>query len=213
MFGAYAGPPTFAKECQVRMLGLLTPTDPVWVEAAQADLDGLLDDHAHCELKAAQSALSLLGRFAGEAPMLVEPLTALAREEIAHFTEVERRLRERSRSLGQPQSDGYVAALRSAARGDRDDAQPVLLDRLLIAALIEGRSCERFRLLSERLRDASLRAFYRDLMTSEAKHFALFASLAARCCGADESKRRLSALAQREAVIADRLPLGPTVHG
>jgi tRNA-(ms[2]io[6]A)-hydroxylase len=195
------------------MLGLLTPTDPAWVDAAQTDLDGLLSDHAHCELKAAQSALSLLGRFAGEAPALVEPLAALAREEIQHFAQVEHRLQQRGVRLGQPQSDAYVGQLRAASRVDRHDGESPLLDRLLIAALIEGRSCERFMLLSERLKDADLRAFYRDLMAAEAKHFTLFASLAAQCCGADESRRRLAVLAQREAAIAARMPLGPTVHG
>ena len=195
------------------MLGLLTPTDPAWVDAAQTDLDGLLSDHAHCELKAAQSALSLLGRFAGEAPALVEPLSALAREEIQHFAQVEQRLQQRGVRLGQPQSDAYVGQLRAASRVDRHDGESPLLDRLLIAALIEGRSCERFMLLSERLKDADLRAFYRDLMAAEAKHFTLFASLAAQCCGADESRRRLAVLAQREAAIAARMPLGPTVHG
>lgn len=195
------------------MLGLLTPTDPVWVDAAQEDLDGLLSDHAHCELKAAQSALSLLGRFAGEAPALVEPLAALAREEIQHFAQVEQRLQKRGVCLGQPQSDAYVGQLRAASRIDRHAGESPLLDRLLIAALIEGRSCERFMLLSERLKDADLRAFYRELMASEAKHFTLFSSLAAQCCGEDESRRRLAVLAQREAAIADRMPLGPTVHG
>jgi tRNA-(ms[2]io[6]A)-hydroxylase len=193
------------------MLGLLKPTDPAWVEAAEADLDGLLGDHAHCELKAAQTALSLLGRYGGEAPQLVEPLTALAREEAQHFAEVERRLRARDGRLGRPRPDEYVVQLRAAAR--RDGTEPALLDRLLIAALIEGRSCERFRLLSEHLDDAALRAFYASLMAAEARHFTLFSSLAAECFGASESRARLCVLAEREAAIADKLPLGPTVHG
>ncbi len=195
------------------MLGLLAPTDPAWVDAAAADLDGLLNDHAHCELKAAQSALSLLGRFGGEVPALVEPLSALAHEEIEHFGQVHARLDTRGQKLGAPRADDYVGQLRAAAREGRQPGQPALLDRLLVAALIEGRSCERFRLLAERLADASLRAFYRDLMASEAKHFALFSALAGQTCGADESKRRFAVLAEREAVIANRLPLGPTVHG
>jgi len=195
------------------MLALLQPTDPSWVEAAQTDLEGLLCDHAHCELKAAQSALSLVARFGGEAPQLIGPLTTLAREETQHFAEVQAHIGARGGQLSRPRADDYVVALRAAAREDRHaDASP-LLDRLLVAALIEGRSCERFRLLSERLDDPELRNFYRALMASEARHFTLFASLAAECFGAEESKRRLATLAAREAGIAGRLPLGPTVHG
>ena len=195
------------------MLGLLTPTDPSWVDAAQKDLGGLLSDHAHCELKAAQSALSLIGRYGGETPMLVEPLSSLAREETEHFDEVESCLRARGLRLGLPRADDYVVQLRAAARQDHDPRAPVLLDKLLVAALIEGRSCERFRLLAERLSDAELRELYRGLMAAEAQHFTLFTSLAARCFGAEASKLRFATLAAREAAVAGRMPLGPTVHG
>ena len=195
------------------MLSLLAPTRPAWVEAAATDLEGLLSDHAHCELKAAHSALSLLGRYGGEAPSLLEPLSALAREETQHFAEVQRRLTARGARLGRPAADEYVVALRRAAAFDQHDGHPVLLDRLLVAALIEGRSCERFRLLSERLPDVGLRGFYAGLMAAEAKHFTLFASLAAECFGVQASRDRLRTLAQREAAIAHKLPLGPAVHG
>lgn len=195
------------------MLGLLQPTDPAWVQAAEADLSGLLSDHAHCELKAAQNALSLLARFGGERPALLEPLTALAREETEHFAEVDRELRARGGRLGRPRVDEYVVQLRAAAQKSRGPDCPALLDRLLVAALIEGRSCERFRLLSEALGQADLRAFYRDLMASEARHFALFCSLAAECFGADDTRRRFATLARLEGEIAGTLPLGPTVHG
>lgn len=195
------------------MLGLLTPTDPSWVEAAQDDLGGLLSDHAHCELKAAQSALSLIGRYGGEMPALVGPLSALAHEETEHFNEVESQLRERGTRLGLPRPDEYVVQLRAAAREDHDPRRHVLLDRLLVAALIEGRSCERFRLLAQRLADPSLRELYRGLMAAEAQHFTLFTALAAQCFGNDASKRRFTVLAAREAAVAGRMPLGPTVHG
>jgi tRNA 2-(methylsulfanyl)-N6-isopentenyladenosine37 hydroxylase len=195
------------------MLALLTPTDPLWVEAAAADLPALLSDHAHCEIKAAQSALSLVARYAGEMPSLVEPLSALAREEAEHFAQVHEQLGLRSERLRLPASDHYVAQLQAAARTERHDGRPALLDRLLVAALIEGRSCERFRLLSEHLAGAELRAFYRDLMASEARHFTLFSSLAAECFGQSESRARLATLASREAAIVERLPLGPQVHG
>jgi tRNA-(ms[2]io[6]A)-hydroxylase len=195
------------------VLGLLERTDPAWVSAAQADLPGLLSDHAHCELKAAQSALSMVGRHGGDIPSLVEPLTALAREETQHFRQVERKLRSRGATLGVPRSDSYVTELQAAAKRDRPSDTPVLLDRLLVSALIEGRSCERFRLLSEGLADASLRRFYRGLMAAEAKHFALFFGFATDCFGEHEARARFSLLAAREATIASKLPLGPTVHG
>jgi tRNA-(ms[2]io[6]A)-hydroxylase len=195
------------------MLALLEPTSPAWVDVAAADLTGLLSDHAHCELKAAQSALSLLGRFGGEAPSLVEPLCELAREEAAHFAEVQRKLAGRGGRLSPPRRDDYVVALRAAAASDGHEGRAVLLDRLLVAALIEGRSCERFKLLSEHLPDSALRTFYAGLMAAEARHFTLFCSLAAECFGAEESRARLRTLAEREASIAHTLPLGPTVHG
>jgi tRNA-(ms[2]io[6]A)-hydroxylase len=195
------------------MLALLTPSDPLWVEAAAADLPALLSDHAHCEIKAAQSALSLVARYAGEMPGLVDPLSALAREEAEHFAQVHAQLSLREARLELPASDHYVTQLQAAARSERHDGRPALLDKLLVGALIEGRSCERFRLLSEHLPLAELRAFYRGLMSSEARHFTLFSSLAAECFGQSESRARLATLATREAAIVKRLPLGPQVHG
>jgi tRNA-(ms[2]io[6]A)-hydroxylase len=194
------------------MLGLLTPTDPAWVDAVEGDLDRLLSDHAHCELKAAHSALSLVGRYGGEMPELVAPLVSLAKEETGHFDQVHKRVQGRGGELRPPASDAYVTALRKASRRD-PKAAPALLDRLLVGALIEGRSCERFRLLSEALKDTDLRAFYRSLMESEARHFRLFTRLAEGRFGREATKARFEALAGREAELSDRLPLGPTVHG
>ena len=196
------------------MLGLLAPTDPSWVSAVEGDLDRLLSDHAHCELKAAQSALSLVARFASEAPDTVAPLTALAHEETEHFDEVYRRVAARGAKLALPGADDYVVALRKAARADHDGSgAPAMLDRMLVSALIEARSCERFKLLAEHLNDASLRAFYRDLMASEARHFRLFTRLAEDHFGEADARARLEQLARREAEVASRLPLGATVHG
>ncbi|HEX7477828.1 MAG TPA: tRNA isopentenyl-2-thiomethyl-A-37 hydroxylase MiaE [Polyangiales bacterium] len=195
------------------MLALLTPTDPSWVEAAQADLGSLLSDHAHCEIKAAQSALALCARYAGEQPQLVAPLYALAQEEVEHFAQVHQHLATRQLRMGLPASDGYVTRLSAAARQDHHEGRPPLMDKLLCAALIEARSCERFRLLADQLRDADLRNFYRELMASEARHFALFSSLSADCFGKAETRARLATLAEREAGIARHLPLGPQVHG
>jgi tRNA 2-(methylsulfanyl)-N6-isopentenyladenosine37 hydroxylase len=195
------------------MLSLLTPTDPLWPSVAASNLPALLADHAHCELKAAQSALSLLARFGCEAPELIEPLSALAREETDHFAQVHGQMALREMPLQLPATDGYVNRLSAAARKDHESGTPALLDRLLVAALIEARSCERFRLLAEQLPDLGLRAFYRELMASEARHFTLFSTLAATCFGQDASRARLAVLAAREAEIVRQLPLGPQVHG
>jgi tRNA-(ms[2]io[6]A)-hydroxylase len=194
------------------MLGLLSPTLPTWVEAVERDLDRLLQDHAHCELKAAQSALSLAARFGGEAPELVAPLLSLAKEEAEHVAMVHERLQARGSQMSLPDQDDYVVLLRRAANEDRG-AIPPLLDRLLVSALVEARSCERFKLLSEKLSDATLRAFYKELMASEARHYRLFAGVAEERFGESETRARFGVLAAREAGIVRHLPLGPTVHG
>ena len=194
------------------MLNLLEPTSEAWVQSVQKDLPRLLSDHAHCELKAAQSALSLVARFGGEAPEIVEPLTALAKEETEHFAQVHEKLSAYGATLPPPPIDAYVRALQSAARSDKT-AAPLLLDRLLVAALIEARSCERFSLLAENLPDADLQAFYRDLMKSEARHYRLFSRLAEELFGKEVAQDRLAVLAKREATVAAQLPLGATVHG
>jgi len=194
------------------MLGLAHDTDPAWVGIAAGDLPGLLADHAHCELKAAQSALSLLARFSGEHPHLVEPLVALAQEETEHFQRVEQQLESHGGVLGMPEGDGYVRDLTATARRDHKNF-PMLLDRLLISALIEARSAERFHLLAEHLPEAELRAFYADLLASEARHYRLFRDLAEQSFGEDAARARFTTLSQREAEVAAALPLAPTVHG
>ncbi len=194
------------------MLGLLTPTDPGWVAAAQTDLPGLLSDHAHCELKAAQSALGVIGRFGRDAPAIVAPLVGLALEETAHFRAVHQRMTERAVPLERPEPDEYVNALWNMTKPERRRV-PVLLDRLLVNALIEARSCERFKLLAEHLEDPELGQFYRGLMEAEARHYRLFCGLAEDLFGVDLTRARAGELARSEAAIAGRLPLGPKVHG
>jgi len=194
------------------MLGLLTPTDPRWVEAAEANLDVLLSDHAHCELKAAVSALSLVSRFGAEYPALIEPLSKLAEEETSHFRAVQHTLTERGGRFGRADPDAYVNALWNLTKPERA-AVHVLLDRLLVNALIEARSCERFKLLSELLADPALRTFYRELMESEARHFRLFCGLSEELFGVKVARARLTELSRREAQVAGTLSLGPRVHG
>ncbi len=193
------------------MLHLLQPTPRRWVEAVQEDVEGMLLDHAHCELKAAQSALAIVGRFGSDAPELIDPLSELAREETAHFRQVHQHIRDRGRELGKPEKDEYVAGLMKAARRD-EKKQPILLDRLIVSALIEARSCERFKVLAEGLNNEALQMFYKGLMAAEARHFRMFSGLAESIFGAD-ARLRLKVVAKREAEVAGMLPLGPKVHG
>lgn len=201
------------------MLGLATPTDDAWIDAALADVASLLCDHAHCEMKAASNAMSLAVRH-GDRPELVQALTALAEEELAHFRRVHQMLIERGIPLGNPPVDPYAATLRRLAHELGQFRSP-LVDRLLIGALIEARSCERFRLLSERAPESELRALYHELLASEAGHYRTFLDLAiaeARRDGidADSVRARLRALAAAEGAFVSRLVEEEdraTVHG
>jgi tRNA-(ms[2]io[6]A)-hydroxylase len=172
------------------MLCLKVPTDSAWVDEALRDIDAVLADHAHCEMKAASNALSLAARHPGDAT-LVRALAELAREEIDHFERVLERLVERGVRLGPPPVDAYAAELRRAVHalphtagggGPLGDAAP-LVDRLLVGALIEARSCERFKLLSEATGGGAspdLSAFWAELMAAEARHYRTFVELAER---------------------------------
>jgi tRNA 2-(methylsulfanyl)-N6-isopentenyladenosine37 hydroxylase len=206
------------------MLGLAVETDDAWVQAALADLDAFIVDHAHCEMKAATNAMSLVGRFPDETDLVLE-LSALAAEELEHFRQVMTHVAARGLRLGKPKDDPYAAALRNASAQMplRHEPRYVLVDRLLVGALIEARSCERFKLLSRALAaragqgDAALATFYDELMRCEARHYRTYvdlAKLAARECAA-EVDARLAALTQRESQILQRESnaFAPTVHG
>ena len=201
------------------MLCLTERTSPGWVEIALADLDAVLVDHAHCEIKAAQNALSLAVRAQDAA--MAQALADLAEEEVRHFRQVLDVLTARGLSLGVPPADAYAAELRQAAHKTRPNgrtADDTLLDRLLVAALIEARSCERFRLLADRLAergDAELAAFYEELFAAEARHYRVLFDLAARSAGGDDRRvrGRLAELANEEAAICRKLGESATVHG
>lgn len=201
------------------MLLLTRPTDARWVEAAIENLDELLRDHAHCEMKAASNALALAAR-AVHAPQIVRPLLALAEEEMSHFRMVLDELDRRNISLGPPPPDPYARELRTLAH---QHPTPIpapkggLVDRLLVACLIEARSCERFRLLADALEargPADLAKFYADLFIAEARHFRVFVDLANSVLGDPKAVRaRLETLTQGEGEIVARLINDPVVHG
>jgi tRNA-(ms[2]io[6]A)-hydroxylase len=161
---------------KVSILGLQLPSDPRWVNLAAISLEEVLSDHAFCEQKAATSAISLITRYP-EKEKLVNELAPMVTEEWGHFRQVLAEMKKRGYPLGKQRKDEYVNALMIHQQKGGDRAS-VLLDKLLIFALIEARSCERFRLLSEGLEDEYLREFYRKFMISEAGHYRMFIDLA-----------------------------------
>ncbi|MEE2836211.1 MAG: tRNA isopentenyl-2-thiomethyl-A-37 hydroxylase MiaE [Myxococcota bacterium] len=190
------------------MLCLASDTDPAWVHAALKDPAALLSDHAQCEKKAALSALSLTQAFAHDTEVVTE-LAAFAREELEHFEACCQHLLKRGWALERGGKDPYAAQLINAAAAD---VTHHLVDRLLIAALIEARSTERLKILSEHHPDAELAAFCRELMATEAGHYMFFVRLAGRVSDPEFAKVRLTELAKREAEIVAGLPHLPRVH-
>lgn len=158
------------------ILGLQLPTDPRWVDLAEISLEGILTDHAYCEQKAATTCITLIQRYSDK-QKLVQELAPIVTEEWGHFRLVLAELHKRGLQLGKQRKDQYVNKLMEFQRkgGHHDDR---FLDHLLMMALIEARSCERFKRLSEGLNDEYLRNFYRRFMESEAGHYTLFLELA-----------------------------------
>ncbi len=179
------------------VLNLASRTGPGWVEDALSNLDELLLDHAHCERKAAGMALRLMFRYPDRA-FLHDPLSRLAREELAHYEEVLRVLEARGGSMRRQRPSPYAGRLYHCVRS----AEPGrLVDTLLVCALIEARSCERFKLLAAAVDDPSLRALYEGLIASEARHHGSYLDLAVRASEEASARARLLELAKREAEI------------
>ncbi|MVM34288.1 tRNA 2-methylthio-N6-isopentenyl adenosine(37) hydroxylase MiaE [Spirosoma sp. HMF4905] len=170
-------------------LGLELPTDPRWVNIAEMNIGEILIDHAWCEQKAASSCISLIVMYT-EKVRLVEVLTPIVTEEWGHFQRVLKELAKRNIPLGRQRKDEYVNQLRSRIRRTSGDQHGQMLDNLLINALVEARSCERFKLLSEHIADESLRKFYRELMISEAGHYRTFIELAETYLPAKQVRER-----------------------
>ena len=194
------------------MLGLKLPTDPRWADIAEKNIEEILVDHAYCEQKAASTAISLIVSFP-EYSDLVNAMTALAREEMGHFKMVHDRLLNMGFKMGWDRKDEYVIQLlKFFPKGGSRSTQ--LVHRLLIAGLIEARSCERFRLLSEELEDKDLAKFYRDLMISEANHYTMFLKFA-RQYGEDRKivDKKWEDLLEFEAKIMKDLGSKESIHG
>ena len=193
------------------MLGLKLPTDPRWVNIAEKNIDEILIDHAHCEQKAASTAISLIVSFP-EYTDLVQEMIALVKEEMSHFKLVLDKLVAKGVTLGRDRKDLYVVELLKffPKGGSRTDQ---LVHRLLYAALIEARSCERFRLLSENLEDKELAKFYRDLMVSEANHYTLFLQFARNYGDLKQVNEKWDALLEYEANIMKNFGTKESIHG
>ncbi len=193
------------------MLGLKLPTDPRWVNIAEKNIGEILVDHAYCEQKAASSCISLIVQYP-EKKKLVEVLTPVVGEEWSHFERVLEELNKRGYNLGRQRADAYVNELQKHIRKGGSPEQQ-LTEKLLLNALIEARSCERFRLLSQHIADEELRKFYYELMVSEAGHYTNFINLAMEYAPEETVKKRWSELLETEANIMRELELrGDRMH-
>jgi|SRR5690606_32579423 tRNA-(ms[2]io[6]A)-hydroxylase len=196
---------------QKNILGLQLPTDPRWVNLAELSLEFILTDHAYCEQKAATSCISLIQTYSDK-EKLVEELAPIVTEEWGHFRMVLAELKKRGLKLGRQRKDEYVnKLLQFELKGGRPDDR--MLDKLLICALIEARSCERFKRLSEGLTDDYMKKFYRRFMESEAGHYHLFIELANEYLPEEKVKKRWNEWLEYEAEIINNMELrGDRMH-
>jgi tRNA-(ms[2]io[6]A)-hydroxylase len=196
---------------QKNILGLQLPTDPRWVDLASISLEDILTDHAWCEQKAATSCISLIQRYS-QKEKLVQELSPIVTEEWGHFRLVLAELNKRGLKLGRQRKDLYVNKLMEfELKGANEEER--FLDKLLIFALIEARSCERFKRLSEGLPDDYLRQFYRRFMESEAGHYHLFIGLAETYIEKEKVRKRWKEWLDYEASIIQDLEIrGDRIH-
>jgi len=193
------------------MLGLKLPTDPRWVNIAEKNIKDILIDHAFCEQKAASTAISFIVTYP-EYSDLVTAMIALVKEEISHFQLVHQKILDRGYILGRERKDNYVLEImnffsKNVSREKR------LIQRLLIAALIEARSCERFKVLSKNINDQELAKFYKDLMVSEANHYTMFLNFARKYGDRKEVDSMWKNLLLYEAKVISKYGKTSHIHG
>jgi len=193
------------------MLGLKLPTDPRWVNIAEKNIKDILIDHAFCEQKAASTAISFIVTYP-EYSDLVTAMIALVKEEISHFQLVHQKILDRGYVLGRERKDNYVLEImnffsKNVSREKR------LIQRLLIAALIEARSCERFKVLSKNINDQELAKFYKDLMVSEANHYTMFLNFARKYGDRKEVDSMWKNLLLYEAKVISKYGKTSHIHG
>ena len=193
------------------MLGLKLETDPRWVDIVESNIEEILTDHAWCEQKAATNAITII-TLNSEHTDLVTELLELAKEEIEHFQMVHNIIKERGYKLGRERKDSYVNELYKFMNKGGNRVQS-MVDRLLFSAMIEARSCERFKLLSKKIKDPELSKFYHDLMISEAGHYTTFLRFA-RQYGKDiDVEKRWQELIDFEAIVIKNNGKSETIHG
>ncbi|THF47479.1 MULTISPECIES: tRNA-(ms[2]io[6]A)-hydroxylase [Flavobacterium] len=193
------------------MLGLKLKTDPRWVTIVESNIQEILTDHAWCEQKAATNAISII-TINSEKVDLVTEMLKIAREELEHFEMVHEIIKERGLELGRERKDDYVNELAKfmIKGGSRNQA---LVDRLLFSAMIEARSCERFKVLSQNIQDEKLATFYRDLMISEAGHYTTFLGFARKYTEKTDVDKRWQEWIEYETSIITNYGKQETIHG
>lgn len=194
------------------VLKLKLPTDPLWVKnVVESNIQEILSDHAFCEQKAASNAITLIVQNPN-LPDLVQKMAALVQEEMDHFKRVHAIIMERGYELGRERKDNYVnELLQFMIKGGGRQQQ--LIDRLLVSAMIEARSCERFKVLSEHINDPQLADFYYELMISEAGHYTMFIKLAKQYAGDIDVDKRWNELLLYEASVIQHYGKAERIHG
>lgn len=193
------------------MLGLKLPTDPRWVNIVEKNIEEILTDHAYCEQKAASNAITIIVKFP-HYPDVVQAMSELVKEEIEHFQMVHQEILKRGLRLGRERKDEYIHDLLSFIRKGGDDEQQ-FVERMLFGAMIEARSCERFRILSEELSDPNLRSFYRELMESEARHYTTFINFAKKYSKRIDVDQRWNEFLEFESTLMTKYGKQETIHG
>jgi len=194
------------------MLGLRLETDPSWVNIAEKNIQEVLTDHAWCEQKAASNAISITVGWP-QYPELVDEMLSLAKEELTHFEMVHQKIKDRGFKLGFERKDNYVNDLYKFMRRGLTK-EIALIDRLLFAAMIEARSCERFRILSTHVKDEDLRQFYHELMVSEATHYTTFIAFARKYGeGVEDVNARWQQWLEFEGELVKSYGKRETIHG
>ena len=193
------------------MLGLKLPTDPHWVNIVETNIDEILTDHAWCEQKAATNAITIISNYSEHSDLITDMLS-LAKEELSHFEMVHELIKKRGFTLGTERKDSYVNELfKFMIKGG--SRQQRLVDRLLFSAMIEARSCERFKLLSEKIKDKELSKFYYDLMISEAGHYTTFIGFARKYAENIDVNKRWNEWLEYEAIVIQNYGKEETIHG
>lgn len=196
------------------MLGLKLPTDPRWVNIVEKNIGEILTDHAFCEQKAASNAISIIVQYP-QYPDLVKAMTEISQEEMMHFGMVHDKIQERGMELGRERRDEYVHDLLDFLKQTHSGNPKIshMVNQLLFAAMIEARSCERFRLLSEEINDEDLRIFYRGLMESEARHYITFLNFARKYGSGIDVDARWKLFLEFEATLMEKYGKQETMHG